>query len=293
MKPIYEERKQIVNGALEAAKKNDDANADAAAAADEGEESAVKGIPQFWACAMGNMDVIAELIAEEDVDCLEFLTDIQCNNFPDGSGFELAFHFSDNPYFTNTVLTKTYEVPNLLTEDEPILKNVKGTEINWKSGQCLTHKTITKKQRKKGGRGAGQIRTVTKKERQESFFHFFSPPKMPALAQVMDEEEADAVEEAFDHDYDVAQAFRGCVVPNAVLWFTGQAMDDDYDDLDGFIVGDEDEEDTDAEADGNGGAIGNGDTGASEFQFKFDGGTGGGSAQPGGANGENPECKQS
>lgn len=231
------------------------------------------------------------------MDCLEFLTDIQCNNFPDGSGFELAFHFSDNPFFTNTILTKTYEVPNLLTEDEPILKNVEGTIINWKSGQCLTHKTITKKQRKKGGRGAGQIRTVTKKERQESFFHFFSPPKMPALAQVMDEEEADAVEEAFDHDYDVAQAFRGCVIPKAVLWFTGEAMEEDYDDLDGFIVGDE-EEDTDAEVDaegngGNGGAIGGGDTGASEFQFKFDGGAGGGSTQPGGANGENPECKQS
>ena len=68
MKPIYEERKQIVNGALEAAKKNDgaaaDQDADAAVAADEGEEAAVKGIPQFWACAMGNMDVIAELIAE-------------------------------------------------------------------------------------------------------------------------------------------------------------------------------------------------------------------------------------
>ena len=66
MKPIYEERKQIVNGALEATKKNDDAAAaeDAAVAADGGEEAAVKGIPQFWACACGNMDVIAELIAE-------------------------------------------------------------------------------------------------------------------------------------------------------------------------------------------------------------------------------------
>ncbi len=35
------------------------------------------------------------------------------------TGFELKFHFSpENPYFTNTVLTKRYEVPNLLTEDE-------------------------------------------------------------------------------------------------------------------------------------------------------------------------------
>lgn len=133
-------------------------------------------------------------INSEDVDCLEFLTDIQCNNFPDGSGFELAFHFATNPYFTNSVLTKRYEVPNLLTEDEPILKNVTGTTIQWKPNQSLTFKKVSKKQRKKGGRGAGQIRTISKNERQESFFHFFSPPKMPALAEVMDEEEADAVE---------------------------------------------------------------------------------------------------
>ena len=160
------------------------------------------------------------------MDCLDHLTDITCIDFPDGLGFELHFHFSpSNPFFTNTTLTKRYEVPNLLTEDEPILKNVTGTPINWKPNQSLTFHSITKKQRKKGrGPNAGQIRTISKKERTESFFHFFTPPKMPKLMEVMDEEEADAVEESFDHDYDVAQAFRGHVVPKAVLWFTGEAM---------------------------------------------------------------------
>ena len=59
----------------------------------------------------------------------------------------------------------------------------------------------------------------------------------------MDEEEADALEEAFDHDYgmynflcnfdviyltvnvsceDVAQSFRSHIIPNAVAWFTGE-----------------------------------------------------------------------
>ena len=221
------------------------------------------------------------------MDCLEFLTDIKCNNFPDGSGFELAFHFAENPYFTNSTLLKRYEVPNLLTEDEPILKNVTGTTINWKSGQSLTHKQVQKKQRKKGGRNAGQIRTITKNEQQESFFHFFSPPKMPALEEVMDEEDANAVEEAFDHDYDVAQAFRGCVIPKAVLWFTGEAMEEDYDDLDGFIAG-EDEEDNNG--DSAGGGLGGDGADQQPFQFKFDGGAAG--PQPG-AEGENPECKQS
>eukprot|EP00804_Cyclotella_cryptica_P023930 CCRYP_010049-RA/>CCRYP_010049-RA protein AED:0.00 eAED:0.00 QI:872/-1/1/1/-1/1/1/152/251 len=224
----------------------------------------------------------------EDVDCLEYLTDITCKDFPDGTGFELAFHFSTNPYFTNPILTKRYEVPNLLTEDEPILKNVTGTTINWKPNKSLTFKKVTKKQRKKGGRGAGQIRTISKEERVESFFHFFSPPKMPALAEIMDEEEADAVEEAFDHDYDVAQAFRGCIVPKAILWFTGEAMEEDYDEgMEGFIADeDEDGDEDDDEGDENGGGAG-GQPG--QFQFKFDGGA----ANQANGDGENPECKQS
>jgi len=48
--------------------------------------NAVKGIPQFWACALGHLDVIAELITEAEVDCLDHLTDITCTNFEDGTG---------------------------------------------------------------------------------------------------------------------------------------------------------------------------------------------------------------
>jgi hypothetical protein len=86
------------------------------------------------------------------VDCLDLLNDITCTTFPDGLGFELTFHFNTpNPFFTNSTLTKRYEVPNLLTEDEPILKNVTGCTIQWKKNQCLTYKEVTRKQRKKGG----------------------------------------------------------------------------------------------------------------------------------------------
>ncbi len=53
-----------------------------------------------------------------------------------------------------------------------------------------------------------------------------SPPTIPNVAD-MDEEEADAIEEAFDHDYDVAQSFRKYIVPKGVLWFTGEAMEEE------------------------------------------------------------------
>lgn len=89
----------------------------------------------------------------------------------------------------------------------------------------------------------------------------------------------------------MAQALRGCVIPKAVLWFTGEAMEEDYDDLDGFIAGEEETEGEDDESGGGGAGLGGGGAGDGQFQFKFDGG-GGAPAQPG-ADGENPECKQS
>ena len=221
-KPLYEQRTKVIQGDL-------DEEIDATASPeqsgqeqedDEGADAKAKGIPQFWVCAMGHMEPVAELLTEEDVDCLENLTDIVCLDDPEGTGFTLEFHFAPNTYFSDTVLTKRYEVPNLLLADEPILKNVVGCKIQWKEGRALTHREITKKQRGKG-KNAGQIRTVKKKERRDSFFHFFDPPKMPSMDS-MDEDEADRLEEAFDHDYDVAQAFRSHIIPKAVLWFTGQ-----------------------------------------------------------------------
>lgn len=215
-----------------------------------------------------------------DVDCLEHLTDVTCTDFPDGLGFELNFHFSTNDFFHNTILTKRYEVPNLLTEDEPILKNVTGTDIKWKKDRSLTYREVTKKQRKKGGPKAGQVRSITKRERTESFFHFFTPMKMPALSDDIDEDEADAVEEAFDHDYDVAQAFRSHLIRKAVLWFTGEAMmEDDYDE-DGMMGGEE----------GDGGD--DGEEGRPR-QFAFGGGGDNDPfPKPPAGDGENPECKQ-
>ena len=201
------------------------------------------------------------------------LTHILCHE-THTTGFELHFHFSPNKFFTNTTLTKRYEVPNLLTEDEPILKNVTGTTINWKTGHSLTYREVTKKQRKKTGQNAGQIRTITKKERTDSLFHWFTPPSMPGLTEVVDEDEADAVEEAFDHDYDIAQAIKNHLIPKAILWFTGEAMMEDYDDeeLEEMMMQEE---------------------GAGAQPFTFNPSSGDNpfpTPQPG--EGENPECKQ-
>mmetsp|Transcript_7705 Transcript_7705/g.11781 ORF Transcript_7705/g.11781 Transcript_7705/m.11781 type:complete len:343 (+) Transcript_7705:84-1112(+) len=218
--PLYQQRAKIVAGEM-------DEEIAAESQVEEGDDDPPKGIPQFWVCAIGHNETISDLLTEEDVDCLEYLSDIRCNEYSNGTGFVLEFHFrADNPYFSNSVLTKRYDVPNMLLADEPLLKNVEGCTIDWKSEEkCLTYRLVTKKQRGRG-KHAGQVRTIQRKEHKESFFHFFDPPKLPSTIDRFDEEDAERLEEAFDADYDVANAFRLNVCPKAVLWFTGTAMDD-------------------------------------------------------------------
>jgi nucleosome assembly protein 1-like 1 len=213
-KPLYDKRSEIVRGVMD----EDIAKDHSDEAGGNGEK--MPGIPQFWVCALGHMGVVAQLIAEQDLECLEFLQDVTCNDDESGEGFTLGFHFAPNDYFHDIVLTKRYIVPNLLLADEPILKKVEGCKIQWKPGQSLTHTKVIKKQRGKG-KNIGQIRSSTAEEHTDSFFDFFQPPKMPSL-ETMDEEEAERIEHAFSEDYDIAQAFRSHIIPKAVLWFTGQ-----------------------------------------------------------------------
>lgn len=219
-KPLYDDRAAVACGEKDGEISQDAAADVAEDASPEDPGPPVKGIPQFWIAAMTNCETIGEVVAEEDVDIFEKLQNITCVQDDDGKGFALRFQFAPNDYFHDTVLTKQYKVPNLLLSDEPILKNVSGCKIQWKKDMSLTFRTVQKKQRGKG-KNAGQVRSVSKTERRESFFHWFDPPEMPPMDQ-MDEEQAERLEEEFDSDYGIAQAFRCDIVPKAVLWFTGE-----------------------------------------------------------------------
>ena len=70
-------------------------------------------------------------------------------------------------------MIKIYEVPNLLLDNEPILKNVTGYNIHWKEVRSLTYRDVEKKQIYNSGRRKVQIRTVNKRDRTDSFFCFF------------------------------------------------------------------------------------------------------------------------
>lgn len=229
-----------------------------------------KGVPEFWLTAMKNHEAVSTIIEEHDEDCLKALTNISAKSFDDpDTGFTLEFNFAENPFFTNTLLTKTY---HLVDEDEVVLDKSEGCEIEWKAGKNLTVKVTTKKQKAKGGK---QTRQVTKEEPCDSFFNFFKPPQIPDDADDDEDDMDEALEEMMEQDYEIGCILKDTIIPKAVNWYTGEAADhDDADDEneDGaFHDSDEDSEEA-PQRKGNkkGGKVGGGS----------------GSAAP------QPECKQ-
>ncbi|KAJ6372161.1 hypothetical protein OIU76_026614 [Salix suchowensis] len=241
--PLYTKRYEIVNGVGEIETTNE------AAMDQEGEKAAEeKGVPDFWLVAMKNNEVLAEEITERDEGALKYLKDIKWCRIEDPKGFKLEFFFDSNPYFKNYVLTKTY---HMIDEDEPILEKAIGTEIEWYPGKCLTQKLLKKKPKK----GSKNAKPVTKTEDCESFFNFFSPPQVPEDDEDIDEDTAEELQNQMEQDYDIGSTIRDKIIPHAVSWFTGEAVQgdelglDDDDGEDDDEDEDEDEEDEEDEDD--------------------------------------------
>ncbi|KAM7510831.1 hypothetical protein LguiB_009706 [Lonicera macranthoides] len=140
-----------------------------------------KGVPNFWLTAMKTNEVLAEEISESDEGALQYLKDIKWSRIDGSKGFKLEFFFDSNPYFKNTVLTKTY---HMINEDEHILENSIGTEIEWYPGKILTEKILKKKVKK----GSKNFKPIMRSEDCESFFNFFSPPQVPVSDDDIDED---------------------------------------------------------------------------------------------------------
>uniref|UniRef100_UPI0005C895F7 nucleosome assembly protein 1;1-like n=1 Tax=Fragaria vesca subsp. vesca TaxID=101020 RepID=UPI0005C895F7 len=167
----------------------------------EVEEYTEKGVPDFWLTAMKTNEVLSEEISERDEGALKYLQDIKWSKIDEPKGFKLEFFFNANPYFKNSVLTKTY---HMIDDDEPILEKAIGTEIDWYPGKSLTQKILKKKPRK----GSKNVKPITKTEDCESFFNFFNLPKIPDTDDGFDEETAEELQSQIEKDYDI-----GYVVP--------------------------------------------------------------------------------
>jgi nucleosome assembly protein 1-like 1 len=141
--PLYAKRSDIVNGVVDVEAPKGEAP-EATPASEEGSET-VKGVPEFWLMAMKTNDIVSMQITERDEAALKHLKDIKSCNLEENKGFKLDFYFEENPFFKNTVLSKTY---HMLDDDEPILERAVGTEIEWTSGKNLTQKVMKKKPKK-------------------------------------------------------------------------------------------------------------------------------------------------
>jgi nucleosome assembly protein 1-like 1 len=91
-----------------------------------------------------------------------------------------------------------------------------------------------------------QTRVVRKTVPCESFFNFFAPPKPPAD----DETGSSDIEERLELDYQLGEDIKEKLIPRAVDWFTGEALQfEQLDDFDEPEFEDEDDEDEDLSED--------------------------------------------
>jgi len=254
--PLYEKRADFVSGKTEptdaevedGVSEDEDEDEEDDEEEDDKDAEKVEGIPEFWLTALKSHPQFADIITEKDEEALKHLVDIRMAYF-DKPGFRLEFEFSPNEFFTNTLLTKTYYY-----QDEPgyggdfVYDHAEGTKIEWKEGKDMSVTVETKKQRHKG---TNKTRVVKKTVPAETFFSFFTPPVAPE-EEDDDVEEDEDIDEKLEADYGLGEELKDSVIPRAVDWFTGKALQyqdggDQYDD--DFEYDDEDDEEDDDEDD--------------------------------------------
>jgi len=249
--PLTDKRKSIVTGSYEPSDEECKVPIDEEELSEElkskanvqngpdGEKESATGVPEFWLTTFKNVDIIAEMIQEHDEPILKHLTDVEVKTSKNPMLFIFIFHFSPNEYFTNATLTKEYilkcepDPKEPFDFDGPEIIDCKGCKIDWKPNKNVTVKLIKKKQKHKQ---KGATRFVTKEVKNDSFFNFFDPPVIPpGEEESLDDETRDLL----NADFEIGQILRDRILPRAVLYYTGEAQDDeDYDE-------DEDEEEED------------------------------------------------
>lgn len=187
----------------------------------------------FWLKTLqGNM-MVKGYIFEKDEELLRFLVDIRCVEYSNNDDFSLEFLFAENPYISDSVLTKKF----IHDVDTDLIK-AEGCEIHWK-GENFTEKKIKKKKSKKG-----KTQTIVKTVPNPSFFTFFAT-KTEDDHECEDEEcddEGDMHLNMLEDDEDLGVEIRDEIIPNALLFFLGVRQSED--DMEGMEI---EEEDSDEE----------------------------------------------
>jgi len=217
-----------------------------------------EGVPEFWLTAIRNHLAISELITDRDVDALKHLTDVRLQYLNEGEnpdsetqgkpGFMIIFEFSPNPFFENKILEKKYLYQTEVGyTGDFVYDRALATKIQWKEDKDLTKEFEIKKQRNKN---TNRTRLVRKARPADSFFNFFSPPVPPTESQLesgdLDDDDIAELEEKLEIDYQIGEDLKEKIIPHAVDYFTGKALEWEMDEDDEF---EDDEDDEGDEAD--------------------------------------------
>ncbi|WOL17141.1 NAP1-related protein 2 isoform X2 [Canna indica] len=186
----------------------------------------IKHIPDFWLTAFLSHPALCDLLTEKDQQIFKFLQSLDIEDLKNvKAGYSIIFNFSNNPYFEDTKLIKTYS----LTDDGT--SSVSGTAIKWKEG--MEEIANGDAQEKKGKK-----RSFV----EESFFTWFSESQQNNPSDgIMDE---------------VAEIIKDDLWPNPLKYFNNEADEEDFDgeedDEEGTDDedGEQDDDDEDEEDDG-------------------------------------------
>lgn len=161
-KPLYDRRKELIHARAEPTTEELEAGA-AQSAKDDPEENPLSvppstsaaAVPEFWLTVLRNNVGMSDLITDRDAGALKYLTDLRIEYLPSSEpkpGFKLIFEFSENEYFDNEVLEKTYVYREEVGySGDFVYDRAIGTEIKWRDEMDLTKEFEIKKQRNKSG----------------------------------------------------------------------------------------------------------------------------------------------
>eukprot|EP00069_Balaena_mysticetus_P001357 bmy_03847T0 len=181
-----------------------------------------KGIPEFWLTVFKNGDLLSDM----------YLKDIKVKFSDVGQpmSFVLEFHFEPNEYFTNEVLIKTYRMRSESDDSDPFsfdgpeIMGCTGCQIDRKKGKNVILKTIKKQQKHKG---RATVRTVTKTVSNDSSIFLLLLKFLRVEIWML------LLKLSLLHSLKLVTFY--CIILKSVLYFTGEAIEDDDDDEEGEV----------------------------------------------------------
>lgn len=183
----------------------------------------LKEIPNFWLTSLANHPMIAPMIeSAEDEDCLHYMVNLDVEEFEDiKSGYKLKLHFIENPYISNEVIVKEFQI---LSSEELVSSS---TPIEYKNTpQGLGLKQVVES-------SIAQFRRSRRPGQAQSFFAWLVEPSETGTDEI-------------------AEILKDQIWPNPLEFFFatpedyGAGTDDESDDDDEEI----DDEEIDDEEDG-------------------------------------------